>query len=88
MVLKVSKNEHNEMMKGCKFSQSYLLPTKKDLIRHYYYNRNTLMMKEKVYQKKRPLFNIDEKEVVSLISNLLRKSCLPTISKKINQNRT
>ena len=72
-----------ELMKECEFAKElkcYMLPTKKELIGHYYYYRNFLMVSEAAYLRKRTPFHACTTAVVNAISNLWRKSNLPIIN--------
>ena len=74
-----------ELMKECDFAQEmkgHMLPTKQEVIGHYFYVRNSLMVTDKVYLKKRPPFNICKTDVLKAIQDLWSKSSLPTIGQK------
>ena len=50
-----------ELMKKCEFAQEmkdHILPNKKEVIGHYFYVQNLLMVTQKEHLKKRPPFYI------------------------------
>ena len=61
--------------------KGHILRTKKEVIGHYFYVRNSLMVTKKKYLK-RPPFNICKLRVLKTIQNLRSKSSLPTIGHK------
>ena len=59
-----------------------MLPTKKDLVGHYYCVKIKLMCENTVFFDKKPSFNDCKNEVNATVYQNWEKSCLPTISKK------
>ena len=74
-----------ELMKECEFAQEmkdHFLPNKKEVIGHYFYVQNFLMVTKKEYLKKSPPLYICKTEVLRTIPNLWSKSSLPTIGQR------
>ena len=74
-----------ELMKEYEFVQEmkdHILPNKKEVIGHYFYVQNLLMVTKKEYLKMRPPFYICKTEVLRTIPNLWRKSSLSTIGQR------
>ena len=70
------------MMDECPFAKEikeYVLPTRRDVIGHYYHVRNWIMCSDKKYLK-RPPFNICKQSVLGKIEFLWSKSHLPIIN--------
>ena len=71
------------MMEECPFAQEmkeYVLPSRKDVIGHYYHVRNWIMCSDPKCLKKRPPFNVCKLAVLSKIEFIWSKSGLPTIN--------
>ena len=79
-----------ELMKECEFAQEmkdHILTNKKEVIGHYFYVQNLLMVTKKEYLKKRPPFYICKIKVSRTIQNLRSKSSLPTIGQRSVENK-
>ena len=80
-----------ELMKECEFAQEmkdHILPNKKEVIGHYFYVQNLLMVtKKKKYLKKRPPFYICKIRVSRTIQNLWSKSSLADNWSKVRRNK-
>ena len=78
------------LLKECEFANEMkgnVLPTKKDVIGHYYCVRNRLMSTDPAYLQKRPPFSVCKEEVINSIVNLWKKSSLPIINQKSIYNK-
>ena len=72
-------------MDECKFAKEMkgnVLPTKKDVIGHYFFVRNRLMCNDAKYLHRRPEFNVCKDEVNEGIKDIWIKGCLPVMGKK------
>ena len=72
-------------MKECEFAhemKDHILPNKKEVIGHYFYVQNLLMVTKKEYLKKRQPFYICKIKVSRTIQNLWSKSSMPTIGQR------
>ena len=77
-------------MDECKFAEEMkgnVLPTKKDVIGHYFFVRNRLMCNDAKYLHRRPEFNVCKDEIIEGIKDIWIKGCLPVIGKKIDGNK-
>ena len=74
-----------ELMKECEFAQemkNHIFLNTKEVIGHYVYDQNLLMVTKKEYLKKRPPFYICKIKVSRTIQNLWSKRSLPTIGQR------
>ena len=79
-----------ELMKECEFAQEmkdHILPNIKEVIGHYFYVQNLLIVTKKEYLKKRPPFYFCYIKVSRTIQNLWSKSSLPTIGQRSVENK-
>ena len=67
--------------------KDHILPNKKEVIGHYFYVLNFLMVTKKECLKKRPPFYICKIEVSRTIQNLWSKSNLPIIGQRLVETK-
>ena len=67
--------------------KDHILPNKREVIGHYFYVLNFLMVTKKEYLKKRPPFYICKIEVSRTIHNLWSKNSLPIIGQRFVETK-